>query len=325
MTFTELLSDVYAEVNLAASPAASEVTRIKKYLNEGMRVVLGEPGMSRLADSDLIFTVASVAAQARYTVPEAVARIIAMSERTNDRTLTAMTLGEYRRREPDPASMSGTPTHYVPFGRTAAAAQPSGLEIMFVKSTAAGDTTQTAYLEGIDNNGVTRTSSVTLTGATAVQISSNDGLIQITDFYLSAVGAGTVTLHEDSGSGAQLASITIGSLRPRYFGFYLWPTPTAAVNYLIDYRREITDLVNNTDEPPLPTDYHYILSAYARMRYFEKTDDSRYGIAKAAFNNGLSRLKYATQTGADELPVMGRNRVTGHSRLGGFYPADTWG
>jgi hypothetical protein len=34
-------------------------------------------------------------------------------------------------------------------------------------------------------------------------------------------------------------------------------------------------------------------------------------------------LKYATQTGPDELPVMG-GRWIGHSRLGGNFPADSW-
>jgi hypothetical protein len=322
MTFTAILSDVYADVNLVSSPAATEVARIKRYVNEGVRVVLGEPGLTRLADSDAPVTVASVANQARYVVPEAVARIMGMSERTNDRTLAAMSLGEYRRREPDPASMSGSPTHYVPFGRTAVAVQPSNASQLLMDSDAAGDT-NTAYIETIRTGGLMKSASVAMTGVTAVNIGNSD-VIEVTDLYLSAVAVGTVTLVEDASGGTVLATIAIGALRPRYYGFYLWPTPSAAVDYLIDYRRETVELVNDTDEPPLPTDYHYILSAYARMKYYEKTDDTRYGIAKGAFDQALSRLKYATQTGADELPVMGRRRVTGHSRLGGMYPSDTW-
>ncbi len=218
--------------------------------------------------------------------------------------------------------MSGSPTHYVPFGRTAVAVQPSNASQLLMDSDAAGDT-NTAYIETIRTGGLMKSASVAMTGTTAVNIGNSD-VIEVTDLYLSAVAVGTVTLVEDVSGGTVLATIPIGAFRPRYYGFYLWPTPTSAIDYLIDYRREVVELVNDTDEPPLPTDYHYVLSAYARMKYYEKTDDTRYGIAKGAFDQALSRLKYATQTGADELPVMGRRRVTGYSRLGGQYPADTW-
>jgi hypothetical protein len=202
------------------------------------------------------------------------------------------------------------------------ATQPSDASSIFVKSTSAADTTQTAYIEVVITGGYRRTASVTLTGTTAVNLSSaiSTGEV-IEDFYLSAVAAGTVTLHEDSGAGTELARITIGALRPRYYGFYLWPTPSAAVTYYVDYRREILDLVNNTDEPPIPTDYHPLLVTYARMREYEKTDDSRYGQAREEFGLGLTRLKFNTQHLPDELPVVGRARM-GRSRLGAMYPAD---
>jgi hypothetical protein len=301
------------------------VTRIKRYVNEGVRAILREPGLGRLADSDAPYSFASVASTARYALPEAVARVYRISERTNDRTLEAMPMDRYRRVEPDAASNSGTPSHYVPMGRVAVATQPADASSLFVKSTSASDTTQTAYVEVLITGGYRRTASVTLTGTTAVNLSSaiTTGEV-IEDFYLSAVAVGTVTLHEDSGAGAELARITIGALRPRYYGLYLWPTPAAAVTYYVDYRREILDLVNDTDEPVLPTDFHTLLCAYARMREYEKTDDTRFELAADEFGRGLSRLKYATQWTGDELPVAGRGHMVGHSRLGGHYPADSW-
>jgi hypothetical protein len=323
LTFSDILADVYADLGYQSSPASAEVARIKRYVNQGMRAVLGEPGMGRLLDSDSPLTVASVASQARYVVPEAVALIHGISERTNDRRLMAMDLKTYRIHEPDPASATGTPTHYVPIGRVAVAVQPSNASEIFVDSTAAGDT-GTAYLEVITTGGYRRLLSVTMTGATAVTFSASvTDIIQIEDFYISAAAVGTVTLHEDASGGTELARITIGQKRPRYTGFYLWPTPSAAVDYLVDYRREVSELVNDADEPPFPTDYHDMLSAYARMRHYEKQDDGRYQVAKAQFDKRLSQLKYATQTGPDELPVMG-GRWIGHSRLGGWFPADTW-
>lgn len=320
MEFSAILADIYADIGYQSSPASAEIARIKRYVNQGLRNILAEPGMARLLDSDSPFTVASVADQARYVVPEAVAQIRGMSERTNDRTLSAMSLSEYRRAAPDPTAVSGTPTHYVPFGRTAVAVQPSDASLLFVDSTSASDT-GTAYIEYLIAGGYRRTASVSMTGTTAVSFGASLGAVTIEDFYLSANAVGTVTLHEDADGGTELARITIGQKRPRYYGFYLWPTPSAAVDYLVDYRREVTELVNDTDEPPLPTDFHHILSAFARMRHYEKQDDGRYQTAKEQFDKLLSRLKYATQTGSDEIPVMG-GRLVGHSRLGAWFPAD---
>lgn len=325
MTLSELLTACYDEARYTSSPTSAITTRITRFLNEGVRAVLSEPGLARLVDSDAPLAIASVASQARYVAPEAVAQIRGISERTNDYALEAMSLDRYRRLEPDPASVSGTPTHYVPFGRTAVAVQPSNASELFVKSTSASDT-GTAYLEGITTGGYLRTASVTMTGTTAVSLSASiTDWIEVTDFYLSANAVGTVTLHEDSGAGTELARITIGQKRPRYTGFYLWPTPAAVVSYLVDYRREIADLVNSTDEPPLPTDYHRILVDYALWRELTGQEaDGRAIAAMTRYRHGLNRLKFATQTTVGEIPTLGRARRVGHSRIGAFYPADSW-
>jgi hypothetical protein len=321
VNFSEILADVYADLGYQSAPAAAEIARFKRYVNQGVKAVLAEPGMSRLLDSDTPLTVASVASQARYVLPEAVASIKGISERTNDYSLLAKDLGDYRRHEPDPASTTGTPTHYVPIGRVGVAVQPSNASEIFVDSTAAGDT-GTAYLEGIITGGYRRVLSVSMTGATAVSFSAAvTSFIEIEDFYISAAAVGTVTLHEDASGGTELARITIGEKRPRYYGYYLWPTPSAAVDYLVDYRRRVVDMVNDTDEPPIPEDFHDLLSAYARMRHYEKQDDGRYTVAEKQYQKRLSQMKYATQTGPDELPVVG-GRLIGRSRLGAWFPAD---
>jgi hypothetical protein len=323
LEFSAILSAIYDECNYGSSPAAAVVTRVKRFVNEGVRAILSEPGLGRLADSDSPHTFASVASTARYVVPESVARIKGIRETTNDIALQAMDLQRYRHADPDPASSSGTPTHYVPIGRVAVATQPSDASEIFVDSTAAGDT-NTAFLECVITGGYTRTLSVSMTGVTAVSFSASvTSIIEITDFYLSAAAVGTVTLHEDASGGTELARITIGAKRPRYYGFYLWPTPSAAVTYSVDYRREIAELVNDTDEPPLPTDFHPALVAYAVAREKEKTGDAENAaLALARYRKYVRDLKYATQTMSDEIPVMGRGALVGRSRLGSWFPAD---
>ena len=325
MTLGEILSGVYEETGYASSPASAVTTRITRWINEGVRAILSEPGLMRLADSDQPLPVASVASTARVVVPEAVARILAVSERTNDLALQAMSLDAYRALDPDATSTTGTPTHYVPIGRVAVATQPSDASEIFVKSTSASDT-NTAYLEGVITNGYRRVVSNTMTGTTAVTLSASvTSFVTLEDFYLSANAVGTVTLHEDSGAGTELARITIGQKRPRYYAFYLWPTPASAVTYYVDYRRELVDLSNTTDEPPLPTDFHPMLVDYGTLREWQhKHETERLIIASKRFTDRLSRLKYFTQTLSDEIPVSGRPQPVGRSRLGAYYPADVW-
>lgn len=323
MTLSELQAAVYDECNYGSSPATAVTTRVTRFLNEGLRATLSHPAVSRLRDSDDPLTFASVASQARYTLPEAVDRVLKMSERTNDRALGVLSRDEYRDVCPDPAATTGTPTHYVPFGRTAVAVQPADASAVYIKSTSASDT-GTVYVEGIRTGGYLGTASATMTGTTAAAVGSISDFIEITDFYISANAVGTVTLLEDSGSGTTLATIAIGAKRPRYFAFCLWPTPSAAVTYYVDARLAIVDLANPTDEPNLPLDFHPMLVAYAVMREREKAGDEAFMVAQARFQQYLSRLTYQVQTG-DELPVVGRyRRGIGVSRLGGWFPADTW-
>ena len=107
MEFSAILSAIYDECNYVASPATAVVTRAKRFVNEGQRAMLSEPGLQRLADSDVPYTFASVASTARYVLPESVARIHHISETTNDIALEAMSLGRYRHADPDPAMSSG--------------------------------------------------------------------------------------------------------------------------------------------------------------------------------------------------------------------------
>jgi hypothetical protein len=327
VTLSDLLAACYDETGYQSSPAAAITTRFTRWLNEGVRAILAEPGLQRLADNDTPLQVASVASTARVVVPESVARILTISERTNDYVLRPMSLQQYRTVEPDPASTTGTPTHYVPIGRVAVATPPSDASEVFIKSTSASDGVGvTAYLEGLITSGYTRTTSTTMNGTTAKSLDTTiTTWIELTDWYLSTAAVGTVTLLEDSGAGTELARITIGQKRPRYYAFYLWPTPASAVTYYVDYRRETVDLANSADEPPLPTDFHPALIAYVEMREREFKDDlQRVLIAKSRWDRWLSRLKYFTQTLGDELPVSGRGAVVGHSRLGANYPADAW-
>lgn len=324
MTYTEIVSAILDEVGHTA-PDARTLARVRRFVNEGLRTVLGEPGMERFADTDAPSTFASVANQARYVLPESIARIQHITDRTNDWRLSPMALAQYRLLDPDPSSNTGTPSHYVPIGVVGVAVQPSDASTVFVDSTSASDT-MTAYVEGVITGGYLRKAAVTMTGTTGVALTSAIAdFIEIHDFYLSAPATGTVTLHEDAEGGTELARIPIGRQRSSYYGFYLWPTPAAAITYYVDARREVQPLMANTDEPPWPSDYHDVLVHYGLYREagFRKDLDGATD-AQNRYTHVLSRLKYGTQVDSDDLPVMGRPSRLGRSRLGGMYPADVW-
>lgn len=325
MDLSQILAAVYEDTNYQSSPAAAVTTRLTRYVNEGYRAIIAEPGMSRLVDTDQPFTFSTTADQSRYVLPEAYTEIRHLTERDNDRSLRYMSLSDYRRMEPDPSASTGLPDFWIPFGRTAVATQPSDASEIFVDSTSASDT-NTAYLEGIITGGYTRTASVTMTGTTAVTLDSGiTTWIEITDFYLDAAAVGTVTLHEDASGGTELARITIGKQRPRYQGFYLWPTPEDSITYYVDARREITELSVADDEPLLPTDFHPMLAKYAAFREWEHKDDlNRASVARAQYEKWLSRLKYHLMSQGDMALPSGLRRPVGRSRLGGWYPADRW-
>jgi hypothetical protein len=318
MTFADILTDIYSRTNKPASPDAETIARIKRFVNQKHRSLLTMPGIDQFRDSTSTFT--NTSAVARVALPQALTRIKAVVDTSNNRRLGEKSLDWLR--TVDPQQTSGTPTTYVPKGYEAVAAQPENASQIWVKSSSASDT-GTAYIQGIRTGGILGSSSVTMTGTTAAQLGSFTDWIEITKFYVSTAAVGSITLHEDSGSGTELAQITIGRTRPYYFVVLLWPTPASAITYTFDFTREILDLVNDTDEPYLPTDYHDLLSIGGRMDEYEKMDDSRFSAAKAEWKDKFASLQYFIHGRASErlIPRSMSGRV-GVSDLGGYYPAD---
>lgn len=320
MTFLELQQDVFRRTNKPSSPDTDTQTRIQAFINQRHRTLLTMPGVDQLRDATSTFE--SVEDTARVALPQALTRIKAMFQtdpnnwRLNEKSLDWL-------RTVNPQQNSGTPIYYIPKGYEYVSVQPSDASQIWVKSTSASDT-QTAYIQGVRTGGIIGSSQVVLTGTTAVQIGTFSDYIQIDKFFITTPGAnGSITLHEDSGTGDELAQISIGRYRPYYFIVLLWPTPAEAQTYEFDYTREILDMSANTDEPYLPTDFHDLLSIGARMDEYEKMDDSRYAAAKREYAEKYQSFQYYIHGRASErlIPRSTSGRI-GWSDLGGYYPAD---
>jgi len=313
MTLETILSSLYRKLNYASTPSSDTTVRLTAFLNEMHRRTLGLPGMEYLRQSQITF--ASVASTPQYSLPPDVARIIAIRDATNDLTLKGGSWLWYTGHEPDPTATTGTPSVWVPVGRVAVAAQPADASKLYVDSTSTSDK-GTCYVEGVRTGGYPFSTAVTINGTTAVQIGSWTDILAVNKFFLSDAAVGTVTLHEDADGGTELARIPIGQTSARYLRIALWPTPSSAITYTLDYLRQVTDMDAPTDEPLIPADFHWVIEAGAKMLEYEKTDDRRYPAAREEYQKGIRDLKwFVTQQASDS------GTVSAPSQLGAWYPA----
>jgi hypothetical protein len=319
MTFLEILQDSYRRLGFAASPAADVVTRFKAFANETHRNILSDPDLTKLRDGSTTF--ASLADREEYGLTPAAIRISSITERTNQRRLVEMSLNELRALDPA-LTATGAPEAYIRLGVAAVALQPADASELFLKSTAAGDT-QVAYVEGFTTGGFPRSASVTLTGTTAVSLSATITTWErVTKVYLASAAVGVITLHEDSGVGTELARIGIGQKASRYYGIQLYPTPSQAITYYVDGQFAVTDMVNDTDVPLLPEDFHDLIGLGIRVKEYEKTDDlKRLQIARQEYNSRRNALRYWVISSGDASQTS-RTRL-GYSSLGAWFPRGT--
>lgn len=329
-TLNALEQDLYRRLGFqTGTPDTATQTRLRAFLNETQQEIVSEPGMDVMLNDTITF--ASVASTPEYSLPPAVARLITVRETTNRTTLGLQSKDWYRSRYPDPTAITGIPTDVVDMGYTALSTQPSNASELFVISDSATDgATKTAYLEGYITGGYVRSASVALNGITAASFGAAiTTWIGITKFYIALTAGGTttaagnVTLREDSGVGTELARIAIGQDYSRYRRIALAICPSSVLTYSVDFQRDVTDMSIATDEPVLPPRFHRVLGLGARMKEYEKEQDSRYPVARLDFQNGVKALKYFLFSQAVGSPNLRGTQAQQPSRLGGWYPAGT--
>ncbi len=317
MNFLDLQQNVYRKVGFSDTPAPEVSARVKMYLNEVHRRVLGMPGMDYLRTG--LTTFATVASTSRYGLPYDVQRIMSVRDTSNDIKLRSESFQWFTEAQPDPATSTGNPEIWVPVGYGALRMQPSDSSTLYAVSSSASDTTPKLTVEGIRSGNLT-TATVPLTGTNPVSLGA---WTQVNKAYLTALPVGTVSIWEDDAvTGTLLATLPIGKTHFRYFNIALWPTPSSAITLTVDYLRNIEDMVGNTDQPMLPEDFHWVLSAGARMMEWEKQDDKRYAVARDEYERGVRDLKWFVRTRADAHEMSGMGEWRG-SRLGPWFPRGT--
>jgi hypothetical protein len=260
--------------------------------------VLRDPSMARLRESmGVSVTFASEADRALYGLPSAVQAVKHITERDNDREVTGMTLADLR--AVDPAlSTSGTPERFVPIGYKPLsrpfAAAGSGL---WVVSASASDT-GVFHANGVRAGGLmTGDLQVTMTGTTRAQVGTLTDIVDLQMVSLATAAVGVISLYDAAADGNVLAQIGIGQKAPHYFVVQLWPTPSAVTTYYVDATFRVVELDDTTDLSSLPDEFHDVLSAYGRMKEYEKMNDERLPLAASEYERGLKALRWAVNSG----------------------------
>lgn len=315
MNLTAILADLYRRLDFSSAPPAATTTRLTAFVNTTQRQLLTIPGMDNQRDDTITF--ASVAAQSRYGLPQAVTRVESITDRTTMLRLSLSTLDELRSRDPG-LVMTGPSDSYVLHGFQQVATQPAAATGLWAVSTSGSDV-QNGFIETVRTGGYqTVGAAVVLTGVTRKALGALVDHIEVTKFYVSSAAVGAISLYDAAAAGNELARIPIGGTYARYLGIQLYPTPASAITYHVDYGRAAFDLVNGTDEPLLPEDFHYLLIEGALIKEWTKVDDSRRAAALADYKTGVSALKYFVNCPADLLPSRPRGREP-RSRLGAYF------
>lgn len=323
MNLTTLLAELNRRLRYGTSPPAATTTRLTALINEVYSDLCSLPGLDRLRDDTLIVT--ALANQSRTGLPPSVARIMGIVDRTNNVKLQQVPLAELRGTDPARAFTGGYPLRYSVVGNQAVQIQPAVTGTgLWAASSAAGDTTPKVFVESITLGGYPNASLVagtTLTGTSRVAIGARTDHIDVTRFYIDAAAVGFVSLYDAAVSGNELARLPIGQTWSRYLAVEWWPIQTADVTEYADIQRTIYDLVNGTDEPLLPDDFHPLIVQGVLMHEYVMLDDSRVGITRLSYEKGCNDLSSWVMNDGDRIASL-RPFPQRWSRLGGNYPAE---
>lgn len=319
MNLGELETLSYDRLGIEAIPDTFTIRRLRSFANETHREILRIKHFRRFRRR--LLTVASTSGSPFMALPTAAVRVFGFQDRTNDTWLTEKDLSYIRQMDPGLRATAANPWLFAPFDLASpVAVQPSDASEIFVKSTSASDT-NTAYIEGVRTGGYPTVLAVAMTGVTAKSFSAaQNDIVAINKFYLSQPAVGTVTLNEDSGAGTTLATIPIGRVFGRYSVVHLYPTPSASVMYYADAEVHVEDMVNITDEPLLPEEFHHLIATGIRMREYEKREKwDAYAQVQAEMVNGIAKMKTWINQRAGSLSETPAR----HSMLGPWFEPGT--
>lgn len=321
MTFDQLLNAVYDDLGyLPAQP--EQVTRMKRWMNEGQRHIISQPGINLVLEDALPIT--TVGNQPQYGLPRAIQVVRSVSQVTNQTRLRMMTKDVYRSINPGLQNTSDYATNWVPWGWGPVIRQPGGTGLWAVSDSAL-DTTQKFQVAGFFTNGdiAPTLESAVLNGVTRVQLGALTTWHILEQLNLTGAGVGTIRVYDAAVAGNELLRLPPGQTSAMYQQIRLFPTPSSVIEYTMDARLALLELVNANAIPVLPEDFHDLLSLYCRRREYMRAGDSRLGPANREWEERLVALRWFLEFPPDYNPTScSALGGLGWNNLGPDYPAD---
>ncbi len=322
MNLTQIINSCYRRLRFTAQPAATIATRIVEEINEVHSDICARPDLQKLRDDTIAIT--ALANKARTGLPPSVSRVNGITDRTNNYRLQEVTLEDLRRFDPAQANTTSYPQFYAVVGNQPVQIQPAAATGLWAASTAAGDTTQKIYAETILTGGYPNAvlqNGTILTGTARVAIGALTSHIEVTKLYLDMPCAGFVSLFDAAVAGNELARFPVGETYSRYLAVEWWPIQTADVTEYADIQRTIFDLVNGTDEPLFPSDFHEVIIQGVLYREYLLTADARMAVAKANYDRGVQDIIAWVMNDGGRVASL-RGVDSQFNRLGPTYPSN---
>lgn len=322
MTFGEIVDDIISDIRVSSTDTDNRA-RVEAYVNRGHQRILRDPTIGKLRDGTLTFS--TEAGRSSYGFVQAMSRIDYLTQQSNNRILPPKSLGFLRQIDPG-QTMTGTPTWWIDMGYQPVFRQPESTGLWAVSN--AADTTQVVHVRGADASGdEVPDASVTLTGTTRVQIGTTANYRLVSSFTLTAAATGTVRLYDASTGGNELARLPPGRLSNKWKIGRLWPTPSAALDYVVDGQLAIYTMVDEFDVPMFPEEFHDVLFDYGLWRWYRFVSDVRRAKeAKDDFDLQVAKLRsYAGYPPNYHPRLANRPLTTTWNNLGGWYPGDGTG
>jgi len=319
VTLSEIELDVYRRLDYADTPPAIVKARIDAFINQRHRQLLASDRMRPLRSATTTLTTTPNVGS--YGLPFGCARIQRVMDQSNQERLGVQTFDWLRDAQPQPSNITGTPSVWCPVGFCPVAQRPFTATALWVSSTAAE--AGPIDLTYVTNAGGTVAAVInSLAAATPVQIPGAVSVTDVIEFTTRSLAAGTITLADAATGGTILSQIAPGRTTARYYRIALYPTPAAALAYLIDYEHEIPVLVNPLDEPLLPIDFHDLIALWARLDEYEFKSDDRWMVTKTLVEDRQKELR-AWVENHDIYRAHAIPSGPSTSRLGPYFPAGT--
>jgi hypothetical protein len=144
-------------------------------------------------------------------------------------------------------------------------------------------------------------------------VTNNVRLTEVTLSALRSLDPGDTSTGNPTHYAVRQTSATTVKVR-------LWPIPTSTDALSCDIVSAVTDLSADGDIPVFASEFHPVLSVYARMCEYEKMDDTRRADARREYIDLVRQLRFYLRK-SDTLSIAQGTRPRGYaSQLGPDFP-----